>query len=66
MERYWQRCTGNAFCGIGFEDYLEIKQKPKSNRTFDDDENVCNELWKCNEIKKSSVLGMLDGFDHVQ
>jgi len=54
MESHWKSaCTGNKYCELKYEDFLEIKHKPESDRTFDDMRALhYYELWTVNAIKR--------------
>ncbi|RHZ50106.1 hypothetical protein Glove_505g62 [Diversispora epigaea] len=48
MERHWKfSCSGNKYCGVNHDEYLEIKQKSNSAYV------LCGyELWMQNAIRK--------------
>jgi len=54
MESHWKSaCTGNKYCELKYEDYLKIKHKPESDRTFDDTRALhYYELWISNAIRR--------------
>nr|CAG8574685.1 7364_t:CDS:1 [Entrophospora candida] len=53
MEIHWKfSCTGNKYCRINYEEYMKIKQKPESERNFDNIALNYYELWKCNAISR--------------
>ena len=54
IESHWKSaCTGNKYCELKYEDYLKIKHKPKSDRTFDDTRALhYYELWISNAIRR--------------
>ncbi|CAG8654038.1 1987_t:CDS:1 [Paraglomus occultum] len=54
MEKHWKiSCTGNKYCKLKYEDYLKIKHKPSSDRTFNDTRALhYYELWMSNAISK--------------
>jgi len=54
IEKHWSsHCTGNKYCELKYEDYLKIKHKPSSDRTFNDTRALhYYELWISNAIRK--------------
>jgi len=54
IERHWStHCTGNNFCDIKYEEYLEIEQKSKLGYNYDNEYVVYRYgLWMQNAIKK--------------
>jgi len=54
MERHWaSHCTGNQYCGVSYEEYQKIIQKPKSTRKYDDNYALRRyELWTTNAIRR--------------
>ncbi|CAH1769219.1 10293_t:CDS:1 [Entrophospora sp. SA101] len=54
MEKHWAtHCTGNKYCGVSYEEYQKITQKPKSACKFDDSYALRRyELWMINAIRR--------------
>ncbi len=55
IERHWaSHCTGNAYCGVNYDEYLlRIEQKSISGYIYDNEYALhCYELWMQNTIRK--------------
>ncbi|CAG8716757.1 14600_t:CDS:2, partial [Cetraspora pellucida] len=56
MNEHWStNCTGNAYCDISFEDYMELKNKPETELTnsFYEKKAIRRyELWMQNAVKR--------------
>ncbi|CAG8595391.1 1189_t:CDS:1 [Paraglomus occultum] len=54
IESHWKAaCTGNKYCELKYGDFLKIKHKHESDRTFDDTRALhYYELWISNAIRR--------------